>query len=44
MIEAINNWWGECILRCGIELTTLEIYIIMAFSLPIIIWLMERNK
>tara|TARA_B100001057_G_scaffold251608_1_gene251860 strand:+ start:1600 stop:1734 length:135 start_codon:yes stop_codon:yes gene_type:complete len=44
MIEAINNWWGECILQCGMELTTLEMYIIAIISLPFIVWLMERNK
>jgi|TARA_B100001093_G_C26556253_1_gene896671 hypothetical protein len=44
LIDAINTWWGECILQCGMDLTTLEIYLIMAFSLPIIVWLMERKK
>jgi len=44
MVNAINNWWGECILRCGYELTTLETYIIAIIVLPFIIWFIIENK
>tara|TARA_B100000575_G_C22652412_1_gene400292 strand:- start:373 stop:504 length:132 start_codon:yes stop_codon:yes gene_type:complete len=43
MIEAINNWWGECILRCGMELTTLEIYIIAIISLPFVVYFLDKR-
>jgi hypothetical protein len=44
MVNAINNWWGECILRCGSELTTLETYIIAITVLPFIVWFIENKK
>tara|TARA_B100000989_G_C19525316_1_gene466505 strand:- start:1644 stop:1778 length:135 start_codon:yes stop_codon:yes gene_type:complete len=41
MIDAINTWWGECILRCGYELTTLEIYLIAIVALPVVLFFMK---
>ena len=43
VIEAINNWWGECILQCGYELTTLETYIIAILALPIIVYFLDKR-
>tara|TARA_X000000950_G_scaffold151148_1_gene186151 strand:- start:6813 stop:6947 length:135 start_codon:yes stop_codon:yes gene_type:complete len=43
VIEAINNWWGECILQCGYELTTLETYIIAILALPIVVYFLDKR-